>query len=129
MLMIRLQRVGKKNQPSFRVVVTDRRNSTKSGKIRETIGWYNPREHAHSIEKERVLHWLSKGAQASGTVHNMLIRAKIVQGKKVNVAPSAKKKEETAKPADGAALEAPAAGVEEKKESAPVTEVAQEVQQ
>lgn len=90
MLMIRLQRFGKKNQPSYRVVVTDKRNSARSGNACETVGWYNPRTHEHVFEKERVLHWLGLGAQASGTVHNMLVRGGLVKGKKIDVAPHVK---------------------------------------
>ncbi len=109
MLTIRLQRVGKKNQPSFRIVVTDKRNGPQSGKSKEIIGWYNPREHTHALEKERVSYWLGKGAQASGTVHNLLVREGIVKGKKIDVSPKAK----------------PVA--EKKKEGIPVAEVSQEV--
>jgi len=120
--MIRLQRFGKKNQPSFRVVVTDKRNSTKSGKIRETIGWYSPLAHTRSISTERVLYWLGKGAQASGTVHNMLVREGVIKAAKVNVSPKRKsgKKEESSGEKTGPA-EAPA---EKKNDTAPKEEVA-----
>ena len=111
MLTIRLQRVGKKNQPSFRVVVTDKRNGPQSGKSKETIGWYNPREHTHAIEKERVSYWLGKGAQASGTVHNLLVKNGIIKGKKIDVAPRVKLAEK--KEGEGA----PAPVAEEKKEA------------
>ena len=124
MLMIRLQRFGKKNQPSFRVVVTDKRNSTKSGKTRETIGWYNPREHTHSIEKERVLYWLSQGAQASGTVHNMLVRNGVIKAVKIDVSPKKKsggKKEEVLGEKTSSA-EAPTEAIKE--DIAPKEEVA-----
>lgn len=95
--MIRLQRVGRKNVPTFRVVLTDKQNSTKSGKFLEILGAYDPREGGiKQINKERVTHWLSQGAQASGTVHNLLLSEKIISGKKVNVLPkkSPPKKEE-----------------------------------
>lgn len=91
MLMIRLQRFGKKNQPSFRVVVTDKRNGPRSGNAKEVIGWSNPREHTRSINKERALFWLGKGAKASGTIHNMLIRDGVIKDAKVHVSPNVKK--------------------------------------
>ncbi|MBI1998876.1 MAG: 30S ribosomal protein S16 [Parcubacteria group bacterium] len=90
MLMIRLQRFGKKNQPSFRVVVTDKRNGPRSGNAKEVIGWSNPRAHTHVIDKEKALFWLGKGAEASGTVHNMLVRDGVIKGAKIDVAPKVK---------------------------------------
>lgn len=88
--MIRLQRFGKKNQPSFRVVVTDKRNGPRSGNAKEVIGWSNPRAHTHLIDKEKALYWLGKGAEASGTVHNMLVRDGVIKGAKIDVAPKVK---------------------------------------
>ncbi len=115
MLMIRLQRVGRTNDPSFRVVVADSRRSAKSGRYVELIGSYNPRTDAVAIKADRAKHWLSKGAQASGTIHNLLISNKIIEGKKVNVLPkkTVPKKEEEVKvsaaPAAEAVPEAPVA--------------------
>lgn len=88
MLKIRLQRVGRKHEPSFRLVLTDSKNSTKSGKYLENLGHYDARIGEKSEFKgERISYWMSKGAQLSGTVHNMLIDKKIITGKKVNVLP------------------------------------------
>lgn len=88
MLKIRLQRVGRKHEPSFRLVLTDSKNSTKSGKYLEILGNYDARRGEKSeFKADRITYWISKGAQASGTVHNMLIDKKIVAGKKVNVLP------------------------------------------
>ncbi len=85
MLMIRLLRVGRKHETSFRIVVTDKRNSTKSGRFLEILGSYDPRKGTPQLQAERLTHWLKMGAQASGTVHNLLIDAGILEGKKVNV--------------------------------------------
>ena len=88
MLMIRLQRTGRKHITSFRVVLTDKRNSTKSGKTLETLGFYNAQnDKERSVDGERIKYWLSKGAQLSGTLHNFLITQKIITGKKINVLP------------------------------------------
>ncbi|MBI4120975.1 MAG: 30S ribosomal protein S16 [Parcubacteria group bacterium] len=84
--MIRLQRFGKKNQPFFRVVLTDKRNSTKSGKFIEVLGWHNPETGKSEIKKERVETHLKTGAEASDAVHNLLVRTGIIKGKKRDVA-------------------------------------------
>lgn len=97
MLMIRLQRVGRKNDPSFRVVVTDSRKDSQSGRFIEVLGSYDARKKAAAqLKAERVQHWLGVGAQVSGTVRNLLVDAKIVTGRKVNVSPRLKIKQETA---------------------------------
>jgi len=85
MLAIRLQRVGRKNDPSFRVIVTDSKMKPKTGNFLEVLGSYNARQGKPVIDTERAKHWLSVGAQASGTVHNLLVDLKAVTGKKVNV--------------------------------------------
>jgi len=87
MLKIRLQRIGRVHEPSFRLVLTDSKNSTKSGKFKEILGSYDPRKSIDSINGERVKHWLSKGAQATDTVHNLLITHGVIEGKKRNVLP------------------------------------------
>ena len=87
MLKIRLQRTGRKNEPSFRVVVGDRRNSAQSGKFLEVLGSYDPKAGTVTFKEDRVKYWIGQGAQASGTVHNFLVDKKIVDGKKINVLP------------------------------------------
>lgn len=87
MLKIRLQRVGRKNDPSFRVVVTDSRKDSQSGKFVEILGAYDARHGQPALAGERIKHWLAVGAQASGTVHNLLVEAGIVKAKKINVLP------------------------------------------
>jgi len=87
MLKIRLQRVGRKNDPSFRVVVTDSKRGPKSGDNIELLGSYNPRADKTQIKGDRVRHWMSVGAQVSDTMHNLLVNEKIIEGKKINVLP------------------------------------------
>jgi small subunit ribosomal protein S16 len=87
MLKIRLQRTGRKHEPTFRIVVTESQNSTKSGKALEVLGSYDPRKKNEVIHEDRVKHWMSKGAKASDTIHNLLVTKKLVEGKKVNVLP------------------------------------------
>jgi len=70
---IRLMRVGKKKQPSYRVVVTDSR-SPRDGRFIEVLGQYAPREDPSlvSIDSDRALHWLRVGAQPTEQVGKLL---------------------------------------------------------
>jgi small subunit ribosomal protein S16 len=90
MLKIRLQRIGRKNDPAFRAVLTDSKNSTKSGRFLEILGTYNPKAGEKKLDGERIKYWMSKGAKCSDTMHNFLIHEKIVSGKKINVLPKKK---------------------------------------
>lgn len=85
--MIRLQRVARKHIPIFRVVLTDSKNSTKSGKFHEVLGSFNLKTDEKKVDAERVKYWISKGAQPSDTMHNYLVHEKIIAGKKINVLP------------------------------------------
>lgn len=87
MLKIRLQRTGRTNDPSFRVIVVEHTESAKTGSFVEQVGTYNPKTKAKNLIGDRIKYWLSVGAKASGTVHNMLVSAGIVSGNKVNVLP------------------------------------------
>src|SRR3989344_1271707 len=117
MLKIRMQRTGRINSPSFRIVVIEHARSPKAGNFLEKLGTYNPKTKERNLNGERIKYWLSVGAKASGTMHNMLITAGIIEGKKVNVLPkkSPPKKEETAEVAP--VTEAP------KKEEVPAPEL------
>ncbi len=83
MLMIRLQRVGRKNDPSFRIVITDSKNGPKSGKFLEVVGAYDARKGQPQIKADRIKYWLSVGAQVSDTVHNLLVKNKVIEGKTI----------------------------------------------
>lgn len=136
MLMIRLQRVGRRHDPSYRVVVTEKTAGPKAGKPVEVVGSYDARqEHGKDnpkLNEERVKYWMSQGAQPSGTVHNLLVGAGIVKGDKINVLPKRKpveeseeKKEEAAPAAEGGE-EAPAEGGEEAEKPAEETPAEEE---
>lgn len=96
MLSLRLQRIGRKNDPHFRLVVTDSKNAAQSGKAIEIVGTYNVKQGVFTPNAERVKHWLSVGAQPSDTVYNLLITKGLIEGKKKNLLP-AKKKEKKKK--------------------------------
>ena len=88
MLKIRLQRTGRKHEPTFRVVLTDSKNGPKSGKFLEILGSYDARRNADTqLKKERIQHWIAQGAKVSDTVHNLLITHEVIGGKKINVLP------------------------------------------
>jgi len=99
MLTIRLLRTGKKKQAFYKIVVTDKRNAPSRGRFTDEVGFYNPITKERRIDKDKVNYWLSKGAQKSETVNNLLISEKIIEGKKINKCKKSKKK--TEKPAEG----------------------------
>ena len=72
MLVIRLQRVGRRNDPSFRLVAVDSRRKTKSGNFVEILGAYDVKKGSAVIKRDRVDYWLSKGAKTSLTARNLL---------------------------------------------------------
>lgn len=87
MLKIRLKRVGRKHDPSFRLVVVDSTRGPKSGDYIENLGSYDARVNSKNIDAERASYWLGVGAQPSDTAHNLLVDAGVIKGKKVNVLP------------------------------------------
>lgn len=90
MLKIRLLRIGRKNQPSFKIVVTDSRRATSSGRFVEEIGFVDRTKKIIQIDKEKAKEWLKKGAQPSPTVFNLLVNEKIIEGKKIPLHKKAK---------------------------------------
>lgn len=77
---IRLRRVGRKGQPSYRVVVADRQ-APRDGRFIETLGHYNPRTEPATIEvnAERARHWLDQGATPTETVRSLFKKAGVFQ--------------------------------------------------
>ena len=77
---IRLTRMGSKKNPFYRINVADSR-TPRDGRFIETVGTYNPliEENQVSLKEERVLEWLSKGAQPSDTVRNILSREGVMK--------------------------------------------------
>jgi small subunit ribosomal protein S16 len=122
MLKIRLKRVGRKHDPSFRVVLVDSHEGPKTGKINEILGFYDPKKDIKELKADNIKDWIRKGAQVSDTVHNILVDQKIIEGKKVNVLP---KKRPVIKEAP---KEEAKAEVPEKKDEAPNAEIVLEAQ-
>jgi small subunit ribosomal protein S16 len=73
--------------PAFRLIVVEHTEGPKTGNFVEKLGTYNPKTKQQNLNADRVKHWLAMGAKASGTVHNMLVTAGVISGKKVNVLP------------------------------------------
>ncbi len=87
MLKMRLQRIGRKNNPSYRVIVTDSRNAPSRGRHVDLIGSYEPFSGRFEIDAEKAKKWISQGVQVSDTIHNLLVSKKVIEGKKKNALP------------------------------------------
>ena len=114
MLIIRLQRTGIKNKPSFRIVLAESYRAAGKQAL-EVLGHYNPKHKDFAIkDPERLKYWLGQHVSVSPTVFNLLVEKKMVEGKKVK-AWQPKKKEAP----EGGSTPAPAAPMAE---VTPVTE-------
>ena len=90
MIIIRLQRVGKKHTATFRVVLTEKTAGPRR-KYLELLGNINRKMKTVSLKKDRILYWISKGAQPSDTIHNLLISQGVISGAKKPVHKISKK--------------------------------------
>lgn len=95
MLTLRLTRVGKKKYPLYRLIVSEKSRDP-WGKALELLGTYQPHTDpaTFEIKQERVEYWLSKGAQASETVHNLLIDRGLLKGEKIKKNTVSKRRKE-----------------------------------
>lgn len=91
MLSIRFSRIGKKKMPYFRIIVLDKHKDP-FGAFLENLGTYNPRSKELKINADRIKYWIGKGAEASSSIHNILIEKKIIEGKKEHVSRVSKKR-------------------------------------
>ena len=138
--MIRFQRIGRKNDPAFRIAVLDKASGPKAGKYVDLVGTYNPKTKAVTLKPEAIKKWMSQGAQVSPSLHNLLVKEGVIEGAKtsrvvsqVNLGKNiAKKAAEEAAAAEKAAAEAAkaeaaAAKAAEEAAAAPAEEVAEEI--
>jgi small subunit ribosomal protein S16 len=112
MLAIKLQRVGKKHQPSYRLVVAERRSKMAAPPV-EDLGAYHPSGKTATFNKDRIAHWIKMGAQPTVTVHNLLVGQEIISAPTMAVKMKKKAAAETAPaatatPTEPAAPKAPA---------------------
>ncbi len=97
MLVIRFFRIGKKNQPSFKIIVTEKSRPPRGGRFVEEVGFWNPLTKQNILKTERIKYWISVGAKPSATVYNLLVKGNILEGKKIPVHKKGKNKEEKPK--------------------------------
>lgn len=111
MLTIRLSRFGATKRPTYRLIVSEKARDP-WGKYLEELGFYNPKANPPVIQlkTERIKYWISKGAQTSSTINNLLIDQKIIEGTKRRQANISKKraaKLAEKKKSDGSKVNAP----------------------
>lgn len=108
MLVLRLTRMGKTNEPAYRIVVAEKQNAVK-GSHMEVLGFYNPSEQKKmAIKKDRAAHWISMGARPSDTVA-CLLKANGMTGMEKFIGPrKLTRKRKKAGPEEAAAPAAPA---------------------
>lgn len=90
MLSIKLKRVGKKHQATFRVIVAERRSKV-DGNFIEDIGWWNPHKNDYSLNAEVAKKWIGNGAQPTDSVHNLFVKARVIDLPKIAVHVKSKK--------------------------------------
>lgn len=93
MLTIRLSRVGKKNMPMYRLVVSEKGRDL-YGRSLEIVGSYNPHTKELVAKGDAIKDYISKGASMSATVNNLLLENKVIEGKKVKASTVIPKKKE-----------------------------------
>src|SRR6056297_1115069 len=92
MLTIRLSRIGKKNKPMYRLIISEKNKDPYADAL-EVLGSYNPYTKELIAKKERIQHWISQGAGISPTVNNLLIENEIIKGKKIKTTKIKKSKQ------------------------------------
>lgn len=123
MLVIRLRRVGKKNKPTYRIVVAEH-SFPVDGKFTADLGFYNPHTKAVGLKKEEAVNWMNKGAQPSNTVARILEKEKVKHGSVV-VIKKKKQPKKAIEPKEPKATQNPAS--EDTGETVPATEPKTEV--
>ena len=81
MLAIKLRRIGKKGQFSYRIVILEKRSKL-NGRYVEDIGWLNAANKQFHLKNDRAKYWLKNGAQPTDTVYNLLVKTGVIFGSK-----------------------------------------------
>lgn len=92
MLAIKLAKTGKTNKKMFRVIISEKSRDP-YGDVLEILGSYNPHSKELAVKSDRVKYWLSKGAQMTATINNLLIEKKIIEGEKATASKAKKTSE------------------------------------
>jgi small subunit ribosomal protein S16 len=82
-----MQRIGRRHDPHFRILVTDARRGPKSGKFIEILGSYNAKLGEIKLKEDRIKYWIGVGAQVSDTVWNFLVKKGVIKGETRNALP------------------------------------------
>lgn len=92
MLTIRFSRIGKRKNPFYRIIISEKQRDTHDRYL-ELLGHYDPRTKEVSLKADRIVHWIGKGATTSNSVFNLLVKHKIIQSdtKRKSVAISKKR--------------------------------------
>lgn len=93
MISLKLQRIGKKKQPSYRIVLVEKHRDP-WGKVIEILGHYHPltKEKKLECKVDRITYWISQGAEPSNTLYNLFLKAGILKGEKKKKSVSISKK-------------------------------------
>jgi small subunit ribosomal protein S16 len=126
MLMIRFQRIGRKNDPAFRIAVLEKTAGPKAGSYVDLVGTYNPKTKAVTLQPDRIKDWVSKGAQVSPTAMNLFIKQGVFEGKPVQVISKKNLEKNIAKKAAEDAAAAAKAAEEAAKAEAAAAKAAEE---
>lgn len=95
MLTIKLSKIGKTNKKVFRLIISEKGRDP-YGRALEILGSYNPYLKALQAKGDRIKYWLSKGAQMTPTINNLLVQHQIIEGKKVKASKVGVKSEKRA---------------------------------
>jgi len=125
MLAIKLSRKGRKKQPFFRIIILEKTKDPR-GDFLEDLGFYNPFTKETSLKSERIKYWLSKGAQPTGSVHNLLIAQGIIKDEKVKVTKVNQKKADKKKQLADEKKKTETKPVKAEKEESPVDNAPEE---
>lgn len=78
MLKLRLKKIGRKRQPSYRIIIIPN-TSRRDGKAIDEVGYYNPITKEIYFNSEKIIEWLKNGVQPTDTVKRLLQKAKILK--------------------------------------------------
>jgi small subunit ribosomal protein S16 len=120
MLRIRLRRTGRRNRPTYRIVVAEH-TAPLSGKVVEQLGHYDPRTKVTGVTLDRVTYWLSVGARPSNRVAKLLVSQGVTHPHVIVVVRAARPPKRS-KDANGAHSEAAAAPVSVSSRSLPTSD-------
>ncbi|MBI4090876.1 MAG: 30S ribosomal protein S16 [Candidatus Komeilibacteria bacterium] len=93
MLTIRFSRIGKRKNPFYRIIISEKQRDTHDRYL-ELLGHYDPRTKEISLKADRITHWIRMGATLSNSVFNLLVQHKVIQSdtKRKSVAISGRRK-------------------------------------